>query len=877
MTFINRTPTTMKTTPSSPIYDLRFTIYERLRVSLLVWMSLLPLLLAPSSRAAGPPEAMAYQGFLVDANGNPLAPSTPANYPVIFRIFPTTSGGSSLWSEQQIVTVDKGNFSVILSEGTAVGGEPRPPLSTVLSTNGADRYIQISVTIGTTTSDMLPRLRLLPMAYAFLATSANNLVSPSGVPVIKYANNRAEVTGDFFASGGITGSGSGLTGLTAAQIGAGTFADARLSANVALRAGGNAFTGDQTIAGHVGIGGPPLDAALDVEGDMHLNTHDLFLREGADHNHGLAWYGNAKPFAGVVVDGPVLYGFLGGGLGIRNGGEKLALRWDTTGNVGIGTPQPSARLSLVGPGASELLGSVRSSTLLTCAGGLGTSAGNELALASIGFNSGNNSFLGVRAVRTANGSDWLSTAIGLGMDVDNSVRAGGASLWLHANGNVGIGTTTPAAKLEVNGGVRITANNFLELGAGIALKELNAGKIGYQTFTAGALDIVGAGTNQAARKVKIWAEGGTTFTGRVGIGTDTPAVPLDVTGNARLTMTDNGYISGQGNWVGNIYTLVDSPTRVGGEGPEIYGMSGSFGSSGPNNNASYIGSVAIRANGGYIASSMGLVVYSDRRIKRDPQPSEITKDLATIQKLRVTDYRMVDPAEGGNGWRKGFIAQEVEEIIPGAVTRSVEFVPDIFSLSTNVVFNPAAKTLSVSLTKEHGLKTGDRVRLHVDGVRLDAKVSAVPSSHQFVVENCERAPEKVFVYGRQVHDFRTVDYDRIFTTGIGAIQELASKVQALESAQKQIAQLEAAAATAALRHKQEMGELQREVALLKERLAQPSRTDALQSGLDDLRKVVQQLAASRAQPKATAVALEQPSVVPATVADSLARKSVARR
>src|SRR6266542_3640020 len=810
MTFINRTPTTMKTTPSSPIYDLRFTIYERLRVSLLVWMSLLPLLLAPSSRAAGPPEAMAYQGFLVDANGNPLAPSTPANYTVIFRIFPTTSGGSSLWSEQQIVTVDKGNFSVILSEGTAVGGEPRPPLSTVLSTNGADRYIQISVTIGTTTSDMLPRLRLLPMAYAFLATSANNLVSPSGVPVIKYANNRAEVTGDFFASGGITGSGSGLTGLTAAQIGAGTFADARLSANVALRAGGNAFTGDQTIAGHVGIGGPPLDAALDVEGDMHLNTHDLFLREGADHNHGLAWYGNAKPFAGVVVDGPVLYGFLGGGLGIRNGGEKLALRWDTTGNVGIGTPQPSARLSLVGPGASELLGSVRSSTLLTCAGGLGTSAGNELALASIGFNSGNNSFLGVRAVRTANGSDWLSTAIGLGMDVDNSVRAGGASLWLHANGNVGIGTTTPAAKLEVNGGVRITANNFLELGAGIALKELNAGKIGYQTFTAGALDIVGAGTNQAARKVKIWAEGGTTFTGRVGIGTDTPAVPLDVTGNARLTMTDNGYISGQGNWVGNIYTLVDSPTRVGGEGPEIYGMSGSFGSSGPNNNASYIGSVAIRANGGYIA-------------------------------------------------------------------RSVEFVPDIFSLSTNVVFNPAAKTLSVSLTKEHGLKTGDRVRLHVDGVRLDAKVSAVPSSHQFVVENCERAPEKVFVYGRQVHDFRTVDYDRIFTTGIGAIQELASKVQALESAQKQIAQLEAAAAKAALRHKQEMGELQREVALLKERLAQPSRTDALQSGLDDLRQVVQQLAASRAQPKATAVALEQPSVVPATVADSLARKSVARR
>ena len=59
--------------------------------------------------------------------------------------------------------------------------------------------------------------------------------------------------------------------------------------------------------------------------------------------------------------------------------------------------------------------------------------------------------LGVRAIRTANGSDWCSTAIGLGMDVDNTPRAG-ASLFLHANGNVGIGTAAPAAKLQVTGG-----------------------------------------------------------------------------------------------------------------------------------------------------------------------------------------------------------------------------------------------------------------------------------------------------------------------------------------------------------------------------------------------------------------------------------------
>ena len=114
-----------------------------------------------------PPDSMTYQGFLVDANGAPLAQSNPQNYPVAFRIYSTSSGAAGLlWSEQQIVTVDKGSFSVMLGDGTAIGGEPRPALSSIFTgASASDRYISAWVTISGNTTEILPRLRLVPSPY----------------------------------------------------------------------------------------------------------------------------------------------------------------------------------------------------------------------------------------------------------------------------------------------------------------------------------------------------------------------------------------------------------------------------------------------------------------------------------------------------------------------------------------------------------------------------------------------------------------------------------------------------------------------------------------------------------------------------------------
>ncbi|MGD0258878.1 MAG: hypothetical protein ABSD29_03540 [Verrucomicrobiota bacterium] len=83
----------------------------------------------------------------------------------------------------------------------------------------------------------------------------------------------------------------------------------------------------------------PVDT-LSVGGTTRLNNNALYLRNGSDVNHGLGYFSavNTVPFAGVSVDGPVLFGYSGGGLGtVQSGTENMALQWFPSGMVNIGT------------------------------------------------------------------------------------------------------------------------------------------------------------------------------------------------------------------------------------------------------------------------------------------------------------------------------------------------------------------------------------------------------------------------------------------------------------------------------------------------------------------------------------------------------------
>lgn len=196
-----------------------------------------------------------------------------------------------------------------------------------------------------------------------------------------------------------------------------------------------------------------------------------------------------------------------------------------------------------------------------------------------------------------------------------------------------------------------------------------------------------------------------------------------------------------------------------------------------NNGGGIFGKFALKTTS--LILCQGAIFSSDKRIKKDISLSNTASDLSTLLRLRVTDYKFKDELLKGKNWKKGFIAQEVREVIPDAVSTSTEVVPDIFTLAEQAHLQK--DVLEITMGKPHGLKPGEKIRLITDRGQNDMVVGSTPSANTFTVSDwVNEAPEKVFVYGREVNDFYSVDYDYLFTMNISATQELARKVEALE-------------------------------------------------------------------------------------------------
>lgn len=324
---------------------------------------------------------------------------------------------------------------------------------------------------------------------------------------------------------------------------------------------------------------------------------------------------------------------------------------------------------------------------------------------------------------------------------DGDWTVSGTNLTSAVSGSVGIGVT-PTTKLDVDGNglfrggdINLWSSTAVE-GGQIALA--NGGNNGTSPTDFWFVDVY----NDDFRiidggNVRLFGE----ETGHWGIGTTDPIAPLHVEAQAS---------AGYGNFT---FYAKDQYTNH------------------PNNVTSCCGgtinNISIHASGRVMAQEFD--AFSDARIKLVEGHSNSSQDLNTLMGIEITDYRMKDAAKNGKAYKK-VIAQQVESVYPQAVSTIANVIPDIYTVAEMVEGFVALST---------DLEVGDKVRLVFEEETVLAAVTEA-AEKGFKVD-LDRT-ENVFVYGREVDDFRTVDYEAISMLNVSATQELVKRLNEMERA-----------------------------------------------------------------------------------------------
>ena len=433
---------------------------------------------------------------------------------------------------------------------------------------------------------------------------------------------------------------------------------------------------------------------------------------------------------------------LKGGYNGSDDSGKILLFTDNTermiiennGKVGIGT-SPSNTLTINGAYNDTV-------SILGLRGGNTSAAFNNGAQIAFGFN-GTDDYQ--HFIHTRHNSNSPENAIDFYVcdgTQNNSVTSGSTHNMSLVSGKVGIGDTAPSQKLTIK-----TGTNY----DGLILNNEN----GHLLFKAARSNTSSkcymalySGTSATTGKVNFSNNGNNYITsGNVGIGTTSPTHPLEVA--TSIYRADFG--SNQATyWADN--------------------ASGHWNddSNGTGNNQ-----MSIKASGG-ILSMYGFWTQSDKRIKKEIVEIDDDLSLKKLRDISCCTYKYIDTLGRGNITQIGFIAQQVNEHLPNAISIEKIIIPNEMK-KIHTSWNET-KMSSNDLQDVSGVKYRFYVSNDISGNEEKMVESVGDENDSFIFEE---KWENVFCYGKEVDDFHTLDKQKLFALNFSATQELDKLVEKL--------------------------------------------------------------------------------------------------
>jgi hypothetical protein len=380
------------------------------------------------------PRLVQFSGTVTDASGK----AATGMVAITFSLYTLQDGGTPLWSETQTVALDsQGRYTTFLGAASAEG------LPLDLFTSGSARWLGVAPSLPGIGEQ--PRVLLVGVPYALKAADADTL---GGKPASAFVTNDNGTAGP--AALGSAGAGSVL----APSLGNAAVKGGAATANGKTKTPATNVTGSGT-ANYV-----PL-----WTGSTTLGNSALF--QSGSGTAAKVSIGTTSPTNVFQVYGPTPILSSGSGAGLefqdRAGGSSPYGEWYSTGSVarfwrsdkgdvlgitsngymGIGTTSPSVNLQVAGTTSTSNI-QVRASNLATSGSSLsyvGADANAGKTVTIVGADG-----LGTGPMKTASGFFGTYTNQPAGIVTNNVER-----MRVTTSGQVGIGTTSPAATLEVNG------------------------------------------------------------------------------------------------------------------------------------------------------------------------------------------------------------------------------------------------------------------------------------------------------------------------------------------------------------------------------------------------------------------------------------------